>query len=134
MNTATCAVTHNDNSLKTKENVVIFLRDLATKLENNELSDETALKITEFFMKFNFIDSMFASEENADVLKFLSLGWYVYTHLIPSSSSCPSSTPASATPPSSPRGEPKGASHGECVDIKEFLRVNQTVSCLESLD
>jgi hypothetical protein len=123
----------NCTSHKTKGEVVKFLRDLATKLENDELHDEVALQATEFFMKLNFMESCERSEgdseEDSDVMKFLSLGWYIYTHIIPeantshtshTSHTSPRSYPASLTPPTSP--------------FSLVTRSNESISCLETLD
>lgn len=86
---------------KVRHDVAIFLRDLADKLETNSLSESDSTQISEFFMKFNFLKHLdmeneevtegtegtdSAGEEhdmNTDILKFMSLGWYVYSHLIP---------------------------------------------------
>jgi hypothetical protein len=76
-----------------RKDVVVFLRDLADKLESNSLSPEATAQISEFFMKFNFVKALFSDMEDTpestdespeqDVLKFMSLGWYVYNHLLP---------------------------------------------------
>lgn len=75
---------------KVRQDVVKFLRDLADKLEHDDLSPEACLRISEFFMKYNFINAIFddtedtnTSTDESDILKFMSLGWYVYTQLIP---------------------------------------------------
>lgn len=68
-------------------NIVKFLRELADKLENNDLGEDAKKHITEFFMRFNFVSKLFEkidpdNPSEDEVLKFLSLGWYVYTQLI----------------------------------------------------
>ncbi len=80
---------------KVRHDVAIFLRDLADKLETNSLSESDSTQISEFFMKFNFLKHLDTEVEestestgeehdmNGDILKFMSLGWYVYSHLIP---------------------------------------------------
>ncbi len=88
---------------RVRKDVAIFLRDLADKLETGSLSSSDTAQISEFFMKFNFLKKIAVSsgeqsipketesgeseesdeEESDDILKFMSLGWYVYTHLIP---------------------------------------------------
>jgi hypothetical protein len=74
---------------KVKEDVIKFLRELADKLENNDLTPEASLQISEFFMKFKFvndalntIESLEESPHSNDMMKFMSLGWYVYTQLL----------------------------------------------------
>lgn len=76
---------------KVRKDVVKFLRDLATRLESDTLSPEASLQISEFYMKYNFINDLFENIQtletgkvsNNDILKFMSLGWYVYNHLLP---------------------------------------------------
>jgi hypothetical protein len=127
----------NCTSHKTKGEVVKFLRDLATKLENDELHDEVALQATEFFMKLNFMESCERSEEDSeedsDVMKFLSLGWYIYTHIIPeanTSHTSPRSYPASSTPTSLLKRESPSESPSE----SSATRSNESISSLEILD
>ena len=88
-----------------KNEIVKFLRNLADRLESNSLPNSEALQISEFFMKFKFVNSLFDdikkrinecnecdqeeesnecdNEENEEMYKFLSLGWYVYKYLLP---------------------------------------------------
>ena len=63
-----------------RKNIAVFLRDLANKLENDEVSEKSQQAISEFFMKFLFIDEISKVEED-EMMKFLSLGWYVYTKI-----------------------------------------------------
>jgi len=64
-----------------KQELVPFLRDLANSLEENKLNNTQLLQISEFFMSFSFKKDQgeYSSEE---LIKFLSLGWYIYTHLL----------------------------------------------------
>ena len=98
-----------NNDEKMRQDIVIFLRKMADKLEKDDLSAEATSEISEFFMRFLFMESLNGkeysnekdsnekdsredsnqkdsnekeNEENQDdMLKFLSLGWYIYTHL-----------------------------------------------------
>ncbi len=67
------------------DNLIEFLKSLTKSLEKNELDDTKISRISEFFMSYNFQDQTNEEEEFQDeeLVKFLSLGWYVYTHLIP---------------------------------------------------
>ena len=67
----------------TKKELIPFLRDLANSLEENKLDNVQLLQISEFFMAFVFKKDQgeYSSEE---LIKFLSLGWYIYTHLLDS--------------------------------------------------
>lgn len=71
----------NNNSDK---NLVPFLRELANSIENNKLSLNQLQHIGEFFMEYKFhehneLDESKQDEfESSDVIKFLTLGWYIY--------------------------------------------------------
>ena len=67
----------------TKKELVPFLRNLANSLEENTLDNIQLLQISEFFMSFSFKKDQgeYSSEE---LIKFLSLGWYIYTNLLSS--------------------------------------------------
>ncbi len=69
------------------DNLIEFLKSLTKSLEKNELDDTKISRISEFFMSYNFQDQTTTDEDeefqDEELVKFLSLGWYVYTHLIP---------------------------------------------------
>lgn len=68
-----------------KKKVVTFLRELADKLEADQLSNDATLHISQFFMKFCFIDALSKGDdtpESEEMVKFLSLGWYIYNFLM----------------------------------------------------
>ena len=70
--------------LQARKNVATFLRGLADRLENSEMSEDSQKNISEFFMKFLFLAETLEKvdvDQNEDFLKFLSLGWYVYTQI-----------------------------------------------------
>lgn len=70
--------------------LVKFLRDLADSLEKKELSNNKIKLISELYISYNFeeeLDRQNTSNtkkdfEEEDLVKFISLGYYVYTHLI----------------------------------------------------
>ena len=74
--------------------LISFLRDLTSSLENERLSKKQTLRVGEFFMTYQFQEAackdnkQFDEEEDDDfssldfdindLIKFLSLGWYIY--------------------------------------------------------
>jgi len=63
------------------QKLVPFLRELATSIETDSLDNYQLKSVSEFFMAWNFQKDKgeYSSEE---LIKFLSLGWYIYTHLL----------------------------------------------------
>ena len=63
------------------QKLVPFLRELATSIETDSLDNYQLKYVSEFFMAWNFQKDKgeYSSEE---LIKFLSLGWYIYTHLL----------------------------------------------------
>ncbi len=75
------------------EPLIPFLRNLADSIESKELEPKQLKRIGEFFMSYQFQEQagrdMDTSEEEiepcfsqADLVKFLSMGWYIYTRLL----------------------------------------------------
>lgn len=61
--------------------IISFLRELANSLENNSLSLEKQQKISEFFMSYEITENinLSSTEYNTkDILKFCTMGWYIY--------------------------------------------------------
>tara|TARA_Y100000996_G_C22514843_1_gene639966 strand:+ start:249 stop:512 length:264 start_codon:yes stop_codon:yes gene_type:complete len=61
-----------------------FLKEILDKLENNQLNDDQLAKIGQFRISYlyenqNENDIEYSQDE---LVKFLSLGWYIYTQLI----------------------------------------------------
>lgn len=69
--------------------LIVFLRDLADSIEEKNVVPSQLEKVGEFFMSYQFRNQL-ASVSDAqsgefskeDLLKFLSLGWYVYQILL----------------------------------------------------
>jgi hypothetical protein len=63
-----------------------FLRKLADDLDNGKLSAEQKQKLGEFYMSWLLQQSEENPEEDNDedydALKFLTMGWYVYTQIL----------------------------------------------------
>ena len=66
--------------------LVPFLRNLADSIEKKELLPDQLQKIGEFYMSYklctNSSEDSEDSEDSMDVVKFLTLGWYMYTHIL----------------------------------------------------
>ncbi len=66
--------------------LVGFLKTLASDLEKGNLDDEDMRSVSEFYMLHKF-KSKLNSDENEelntqkDLLQFLALGWYIYNNL-----------------------------------------------------
>ena len=96
---------HDDDlDMKIRGEVVDFLRDLAYKVEGARLSPKADREVSEFYLRWSFMNEMFSqkhptssteetgSEEtsgggtsftdDAELLKFMSLGWFVYKNLL----------------------------------------------------
>ena len=78
---------HEDYSRKNNENLVGFLRNLATSIESGNLPRDQIRRIGEFYMKYKFQEQndldMYNDFDKEDFTqeecqKFLVLGWYFY--------------------------------------------------------
>ena len=72
----------NNNS---SAELIPFLRGLADSIENNNLLPTQLQHIGEFFMSYKFQENNNQNEDDEDeefdsndVVKFLTLGWYIY--------------------------------------------------------
>lgn len=71
--------------MNNQQQLINFLRNLANDIENNNIENENLLKISQFMMNFQFQnqqDEQSDDYSNDDMVKFLSLGWYIYTQLL----------------------------------------------------
>ena len=65
--------------------LVPFLRNLADSIEKKELLPDQLQKIGEFYMSYEkeiYDSGDNSTEDSMDVVKFLTLGWYMYTHIL----------------------------------------------------
>jgi hypothetical protein len=80
--------------------LIVFLDSIVTQLKRNQLSNEQIFLISEFMMKYNFIQSQSDTDEtidddarsaersdNTELLKFLSLGFHIYKNILNSTDS-----------------------------------------------
>jgi len=70
------------------ERLIPFLRNLADSVEQSRLRPAQLQRIGEFFMAYQFQEQAASGDQGSpdfsqdDLLKFLSLGWYVYQILL----------------------------------------------------
>lgn len=76
-----------ENTIDTSENLVPFLRELACDLESGKLPPKQIESIGEFYMMFNLKAEMDTTNfNNRDVMRFFTLGWWIYTQILNESS------------------------------------------------
>ena len=64
------------------EELLIFLKQLINNIENGSIKDDKLQMITEFRNKYLFNNADNNNDlSEADVLKYLYLGWYIYSNL-----------------------------------------------------
>lgn len=79
--------------MEQSEQLIPFLRKLADAIENKELAHVQLQSIGEFFMSYQFQEQAYKDAENntvsneynfseKELIKFVSLGWYVYQVLL----------------------------------------------------
>jgi hypothetical protein len=65
--------------------IIEYLRHTANLIENNEVDEKTLQNAGEFYMKnlfINEIEKVDCTIEEKDMLKFLTLGWYIYNFIV----------------------------------------------------
>uniref|UniRef100_A0A6C0D1D3 Uncharacterized protein n=1 Tax=viral metagenome TaxID=1070528 RepID=A0A6C0D1D3_9ZZZZ len=66
-----------DNNL-----LINFLKNIITDIETQKLSDDELKIVSEFYMRYKFnSESIDNTTSNEDFIKFLALGWYVYSYI-----------------------------------------------------
>lgn len=71
--------------MNNQQQLINFLRNLANDIENNNIENENLLKTSQFMMNFQFQNQQDEQSDDYsrdDMIKFLSLGWYIYTQLL----------------------------------------------------
>ena len=71
--------------MNNQQQLINFLRNLANDIENNNIEHENLLKTSQFMMNFQFQNQQDEQSDDYsrdDMIKFLSLGWYIYTQLL----------------------------------------------------
>jgi hypothetical protein len=62
--------------------LVPFLKELIESIESNQLSEEQLKHIGEFFMSYRFYENSNENSNETDIVKFITMGWYIYTQLL----------------------------------------------------
>lgn len=62
-----------------------FFHSLSVSIRSGTLSNEELKKAFDFFVTFNFENEK-KNYDESDLMSFFSLGWFIYTQLIPFSS------------------------------------------------
>jgi hypothetical protein len=69
-----------------KKQIISFLRNLADSIESDSLSEEQLQHTGEFFMSYKFFEQEKTSDtendDSIDIVKFITLGWYIYKVLL----------------------------------------------------
>lgn len=75
---------------KIRKELSDFLRTMADSIEHNTLDLSTQQKASDTFLQYKFISKLYndltcehseEEKDESDLLKFLSLGWYMYTQI-----------------------------------------------------
>ena len=64
-----------------KEDFITKLKSITQNYENDVYDDKTKQYISQFIINLDFINDVNNNIPNKDFLKFLSLGWYIYSNL-----------------------------------------------------
>lgn len=82
-----CASQNIDFMTEEDERLIPFLRNLADSIEKRQLLPRQLLSIGEFFMSYQFQEQAIKDNDNSsqplrfnneDLLKFITMGWFVY--------------------------------------------------------
>ena len=81
------ANSYNDSDGNCDAQLVPFLRELADSIESKQLSPGQLKHVGEFFMNYKFNKEL--NEQNndeefddMDIVRFISLGWWIYTQIL----------------------------------------------------
>ena len=65
-----------------KQDFINKLKSITQKFENDSYDDKTKQYISQFIIDLDFINDVNNNNiPNKDFLKFLSMGWYIYSNL-----------------------------------------------------
>ena len=66
----------------TEESIISFLEDLIFKYKHNMLSEEEKKRVSEFYIKEKFIDSIdIDRDRDRDLIKYMVMGWHIYQNI-----------------------------------------------------
>ncbi len=63
------------------EQFIPFLQTCIDRIKDGTMSQDQRLLISEFYTKFMHSDSIQTEINDTDLLKYLSMGWYIYNEL-----------------------------------------------------
>ena len=80
-----------NNINEKREDISAFLQRLIDQYKHHQLTEDQEMRITEFYIKECYLkesaepndsnDSVSSNDSN-DSFKYLTMGWYIYEHLI----------------------------------------------------
>ena len=69
------------NRLNMNNNLLIdFFKDLIVQLEQKSINEAKLRQLSEFMLRYRF-EHNGPSTENDDFIKFMTMGWYVYSNI-----------------------------------------------------
>lgn len=71
---------NNINVNEKREDISLFLEGLINQYKSRQLTEEQEMRITEFYIKECYLKE--SKDSNEDSFKYLTMGWYIYEHLI----------------------------------------------------
>ena len=74
-----------DFSIENNKKIIDFLRNTADLIEKNEISEQRLQIAGEYYMRHlceTEIDDVNATLEEKDLVKFLTVGWYIYNIIL----------------------------------------------------
>ena len=64
--------------MENKEILINFLDEIIDKLEKDEVEHEKLVDLSKFMLKYKFEENY---KLDNDLIKFLTMGWYVYSNM-----------------------------------------------------
>jgi len=74
-----------DFSIENNKKIIDFLRNTADLIEKNEINEQSFQLAGEYYMRHlckTEIDNTNATLEEKDLVKFLTVGWYIYNIIL----------------------------------------------------
>jgi hypothetical protein len=74
-----------DFSIENNKKIIDFLRNTADLIEKNEIDEQSFQLAGEYYMRYlckTEIDEVDAKIEEKDLVKFLTVGWYIYNIIL----------------------------------------------------
>ena len=75
-----------DFSIENNKKIIDFLRNTADLIEKNEINEQSFQLAGEYYMrhlcKIEIDDSTVATLDEKDLVKFLTVGWYIYNIIL----------------------------------------------------